>query len=293
MNDFLDAFLKIQSEYFRRMQLLFILDLFSIFSIFYAIFIIFNVQYFLEQSSLYEYLPNSIIKIITPVLALIIAIVGALLLHKNDHKVNVLLITEKKYPELKEKLRTAYDNRNETNVIIDSLKSLVLSGLTVVSASKLLSTGVIVTKIVITVIFISAATTVSLNPEKYTIPPETITNFTKAVTGDTGEDTNMTIDAGSSPDDQTGADKNGSGNIFGKPKIASLEGRNIDLTIFEGIGPGYNVKEASQEQNQFTTSPVFPADVLGSNVSDGGYSTLMKKTADEKKLIEDYAVKRS
>lgn len=293
MNDFLDAFLKIQSEYFRRMQLLFILDLFSIFSIFYAIFIIFNVQYFVERSSLYEYLPNSIIKIITPVLALIIAIVGALLLHKNDHKVNVLLITEKKYPELKEKLRTAYDNRNETNVIIDSLKSLVLSGLTVVSASKLLSTGVIITKIVITVIFISAATTVSLNPEKYTIPPETITNFTNAGTGNTEEETNMTIDAGSRPDDQTGADKNGSGNLFGKPKIASLEGKNIDLTIFEGTGSGYNVKEASQEQNQFTRSAVFPADVLGSNVSDAGYSTLMKKTADEKKLIEDYAVKRS
>lgn len=292
MNDFLDAFLKIQSEYFRRMQLLFILDLFSIFSIFYAIFIIFSIQYFLENSSLSEYLPTSIIKIITPILALIIAIVGALLLHKNDHKVNVLLITEKKYPELKEKLRTAYDNRNETNVIIDSLKSLVLSGLTVVSASKLLSTGVIVTKIVITVIFISAATTVSLNSEKYTIPPETITNFTKAVTG-TEEDTNMTIDVGSSPDDQTGAEKNGSGNIFGKPKIASLEGKNIDLTIFEGVGPGYNVKEASQEQNQFTRSAAFPADVVGSNVSDGGYSTLMKKTADERKLIEDYAVKRS
>jgi len=33
-------------------------------------------------------------------------------------------------------------------------------------------------------------------------------------------------------------------------------------------------------------------DILGSNVSDGGYSLLMKKTETEKQLINKYAVER-
>lgn len=288
MNDFLEKLLNVRSGFFRRMQLLFILDLIAIFSILYSAFTVLNVEYFLSKSAL-----NIPVHIVPPVLAFIIAMTSALLLHKKDRKINVPLLIEKKYPELKEKLRTAYDNRDETNVIIDSLKSQVSEALNNVSSSQIIARGKVLARLLITILFIAGTVTISQNPERYTIPPETITNFTNAVTGDTGEDTNMTIDVGSSPDDQTGADKNGSGNIFGKPKIASLEGRNIDLTIFEGIGPGYNVKEASQEQNQFTRSAAFPADVLGSNVSDGGYSTLMKKTADEKKLIEDYAVKRS
>lgn len=42
--------------------------------------------------------------------------------------------------------------------------------------------------------------------------------------------------------------------------------------------------------NQFMPSARYPVDVLGSNVSDGGYATLMQKTEAEKKLIQDYAV---
>ncbi|MCX9009525.1 MAG: hypothetical protein OIN66_00245 [Candidatus Methanoperedens sp.] len=288
MNDFLEKLLRIRSGFFRRMQLLFILDLIAIFSIFYSAFKVLNVEYFLSKYAL-----NIPVYIIPPALAFIIAITLALLLHKKDRKINVPLLIERKYPELKEKLRTACDNRNEENVIVDSLKSQVSDALNNVSSSQVIARGKVLAKLLITILFIAGTVTISQNPDKYRIPPETITNFTNAVTGNTGEETNMTIDVGSRPEDQTGADKNGSGNIRGNPKIASLEGKDVDLTIFEGVGPGYNVKEVSQEQNPFTRSPPFPADALGSNVSDGGYSTLMKKTADEKKLIEDYAVKRS
>ena len=288
MNDFLEKLLRIRSGFFRRMQLLFILDVIAISSILYSIFKILNLEYFLSKSAL-----SIPVHIIPPALAFIIAIASALLLHRKDAKINVPLLIEGKYPELKEKLRTACDNRDEENVIVDSLKSQVSDALNGVSVSQIIARGRVLAKLLITILFIAGTVTIYQNPERYTIPPDTINNFTNAVTGGTEEDTNMTIDGGSRPEDMDSAGKDGSGNIFGKPKIASIEGKNVDLTIFEGIGPGYNVKEASQEQNQFTRSAAFPADALGSNVSDGGYSTLMKKTADEKKLIEDYAVKRS
>lgn len=290
MNEFLDKLLKIRSGFLTRMRLLFILDLISIFSIFYALLMIFQAEYFLEKSSLYLPIP---VNFIPPALAFIIGIIISLLLHKNDKKINVNLLIENKYPELKEKLRTAYDNRTEANVIVDSLKEHVSNVLTDVSSSHLLSAGRTVLKILITIVFISGVTVVSLDPGKYSIPPEVITNFSSTITGTTGAAVNETFKVEGRPEDFQKVGTSGGGDIYGKPKIASIEGKNIDLTIYQGMGTGFSIKEASQQQNQFIRSAAFPVDVLGSNVSDGGYSLLMKKTETEKKLIEDYAVERS
>ncbi len=288
MEDFLEQLLKIQSEYFKRMQLLFVLDLIAIFSIFYAIFVIFQVEYFLQKSSLYPQFP---IAIIPPILAFIIAIIGAFLLHRNDHKKNITLLIEKKYPELKEKLRTAYDNRNESNVIVDALKSLVLSGLTIVSASHLLASSVIITKIILVIVFISGATFVSFNPD-IRVQPETLTNISTAVTGTIGNVTGGVFVTGP-PVDTNKAGTTGQGDIFGKPDIAPIQGKPVDLSLKQGEGLGNTPSEYKPEQNQFIKSAAFPVDALGSNVSDGGYSTLMRKTQTEKELINKYAVERS
>lgn len=290
MNDFLDKLLKIRSGFFGRMRFLLLLDLISIFSIIYAIFIVFQVEYFLNKSSFYLPIP---VKFVPPVLAFIIAIILALSLHRKDAKINVNLLIENKYSELKERLRTAYDNRDETNVIVDSLKDAVSDVLTTVSSSHLLSTGKIVLKILITIIFISGVATVSLDPEKYTIPVDTITNITSTITGTTGAGTNETMQVVGRPENVDKVGTKGGGDIFGKPKIASIEGKNIDLTLYSGMGTGFEVRDASQTLYQFIRSAAFPVDVLGSNVSDGGYSILMRKTEAEKKLIEDYAVERS
>ncbi|HEX7628470.1 MAG TPA: hypothetical protein VF354_06090 [Candidatus Methanoperedens sp.] len=234
----------------------------------------------------------NIIRIIPPIFAFIIAIIGALLLHRNDHKIKFNIFVEDKYPELKEKLRTAYDNISESNVIVESLKSLVLSALTVVSASSLLSASVVITKIILVIIFISGATVISFNPD-YRIPPDTIANNFKNLTGIGTEETNVTVDITNSPVNSDNIGAKGSGDIFGKPKIASIEGKNIDLTLYPGMDTGFDVRDTSQTSNQFIKSAAFPVDVLGSNVSDGGYSMLMTKTEAEKQLINNYAVERS
>jgi hypothetical protein len=290
MDELMEKLLKLQSDYFKRRQLLFILDLISIFAIFYAI-LIFSIELFLKNSPLVpKIIPT---EIIPPIIAFIIAIIGAFLLHKNDHKIKFNFLVEDKYPELKEKLRTAYDNISETNVIVESLKSLVLSALTVVSASNLITASVVITRIILVIIFISGATFISLNPE-YRIPPDTIANNFKNLTGIGNEDTNITVgDITGIPVNTNNMGANGSGDIFGKPKIASIEGKNIDLTLYTGMGTGFDVRDTSQTSNQFITSAAFPVDVLGSNVSDGGYSMLMKKTETEKMLINKYAVERS
>src|SRR5574341_796274 len=161
MNDFLIKLQKIRSGFFGRMKLLFVLDLISVFSIFYAIFIIFQLEYFLNKSSFYLPVP---VNVIPPLLAFIIAVIGALLLHKKDSKINVTLLIEKNYTELKEKLRTAYDNRDEANVIVESLKSHVSDAMNAVFPSQLLAKRMITAKILVTIIFIAGAAIVASNP---------------------------------------------------------------------------------------------------------------------------------
>lgn len=291
MDELMEKIQKLQSEYFKRRQLLLILDLISIFAIFYAIFIILSAGFFLDKFFNDPRIPT---KIILPIIAFIIAALGAFLLHRNDRKVKFNFLVENKYPELKEKLRTAYDNISESNVIVDSLKSLVLTGLAIVSSSKLIQGSVIVTKIILVIIFISTATIISLNPDEYSIPPDTVANNFKNLTGIGNEDTNVSIgDINSRLEDMENAGQNGTGNIFGKPKIASIEGKNIDLTMYSGMDTGFEVKDTSAANSQFVKSAAFPVDVLGSNVSDGGYTMLMKKTETEKQLINKYAVERS
>jgi hypothetical protein len=283
MDDFLERLLKIQSDYFKRKQLLFILDLISIFSIFYAIF-------FIITNGFYKLTLPVPVDIVEPVFAFVIALVGSFVIHRNDHKINITLITESKYPELREKLRTAYDNRNETNVIVDSLKNVVLSGLAIVSASKLLTASTIILKIIITVIFISGAFYIQGHPELQ-IPKQTFTNLTNLVTGGT-EDNGTIIGASDTSMNLDKTNFRGAGDIFGKPKIASIEGKNIDLSLNSGSGTGSTVVDTSQPQNPFIKSAAFPVDILGSNVSDD-YNNLVKRSEAEKLLINQYAVERS
>ena len=125
------------------------------------------------------------------------------------------------------------------------------------------------------------------------IPPGTISNF-KNITGigqGTGNET-VIIPVGPIQNLQN-VGSQGSGDIIGKPKIASLQGKNIDLSLHAGIGTGFVPSAPGQPPNQFIASAAYPVDVLGSNVSDGGYGILMQKTEAEKKLIQDYAVERS
>ncbi len=288
MEDFLDKLQKTKSGFLSRMRLLFILDLISVFSVFYAIFIIFRLEFFLGKVTLpfpVNYIP--------PALAFIIAITAALLLHKKDSRINVILLIENKYPELKEKLRTAYDNRDEINVIVESLKQSVSDAMATVSSSNLIAARTMVAKILIAVIFISGTIFVSLNPEQYSIPENTLTNISNAITGNTEGGPNISTPVVGQPETINKIGATGGGDILGKPKIASIEGTSIDLTIYTGSGTGFTVKSASQQQNQFIQSAAFPVDVLGSNVSDGGYGLLMQKTETEKQLIDKYAVERS
>lgn len=286
MQDFLEKFHNIRKGFLGNMRFLFILDMILISAIFYSIIIILNFRFLLEKFSITFPFPSDLLFL---GFALLIGAMGSVLLHKKDTKINVVKLIENKYAELRERLRTAYDNRDETNVIIDSLKEQVSEALTSVSSSKLLAPSKIASKLIITILFISGAFIIGSNPQQYQIPDSTMKNLTDIVTGEE----NVTVTGAMEPPlelDKTNF--RGGGDIFGKPKIASIQGKNIDLSLYTGSGTGTTVVDTSQPENQFIRSAVFPADILGSNVSDD-YNNLLKRSEAEKQLINKYAIERS
>lgn len=64
------------------------------------------------------------------------------------------------------------------------------------------------------------------------------------------------------------------------------------MPLKEGDGQGNMPKDYTMNQNLFLRSTIFPVD-NGSNVSDGGYGALNKKSEAEKELINIYAVETS
>ncbi len=290
MDEFLVKLQKIKSGIFSRQRLLFILDIVAIFSVFYSLFLILNMEYFINKTGFYVPLP---IPFIPAILALLLGAGIAFLLHRKDRKIKLYLLIENKYSDLKEKLRTAYDNREESNVILDTLKNDVSGALDKVSSSQILTSGKLMSRLIITVIFLAGTVTIAQHPDVYKIPDKTIEDSINTITGNGEKGGNQSLDMTGNPQDFDKAGQDGGGNIKGKPQIATIEGKNIDLTIFPGYDKGFEIDKVSQTQNQFIKSAAFPVDILGSNVSDGGYSLLMKKTETEKQLINKFAVERS
>ena len=290
MDEFLVKLQKIKSGIFSRMRLLFILDVVAIFSIFYSVFIVLNMEYFINKTTFY--IPFQI-SFIPPALALLLGAGIAFLVHRKDSKINLHFLIEKKYSELKEKLRTAYDNRDESNIIVDALKNDVSGALDKVSSAQILTSGKLLSRFIITLIFLAGTVTIAQNPGQYTIPVKTIEDIGNTITGNGEKVGNQTLDVPGRPEDFDKAGEDGSGDIKGKPKIETIEGKNIDLAIFPGYESGYEMNQSSQTQSQFIKSAAFHVHILGSNVSDGGYSTLMKKTEAEKQLINKFAGERS
>ena len=62
----------------------------------------------------------------------------------------------------------------------------------------------------------------------------------------------------------------GSGeDIYGDPTVASIEGTNLDLTMYTGVGSEFSIREAGDVREQeFETSPPFPVDPIAAGAPE-------------------------
>ncbi|MEA3282844.1 MAG: hypothetical protein U9Q68_09900 [Euryarchaeota archaeon] len=163
------------------------------------------------------------------------------------------------YPALDEPLKTAYDNRGIENVVVNALTEMVTAEMDEVAYSSFLNRKRITSRVIS--IILLALFIVSLAVANFSVA-ESARGVQLPMFGDGGGD------GGGGGDLIEGAGTGSSDDIYGAPSVASIEGTNLDLTMYTGIGSEFSIRETSETSAQeFTESPTFPVEAAGSGTS--------------------------
>jgi hypothetical protein len=182
-------------------------------------------------------------------------------------------IVESKYEPLKEKLRTAADNINEENPVVNELEEEVVYDLKHVGLSSFIQTKHISYKI-FTTVFLSFAIVLATTLNLYIVDlniflgniPDVIDNFR---IGKRGDNTLL-------------GEINESEDIYGDSKLAVLGNEEIDIKI-KPVNYEVNVREEGDlEQKQF--DEIFPREVAVEQAS----AFEERIPEEEQELVKNY-----
>jgi hypothetical protein len=214
-------------------------DIFSIISIFepYT-----GIKYnFLGFKILFETLGIIIVEL---TLTVIITFIRYTLKEKKD----AIKLIEEKYPALKERLRTAYDNRNTDNIIVKDLVGRVIIDLKPVEPLSLLNKKLFAIGIGLTLLMGLCAIFIASSDYHTDITPSKIPEVIAPYVPGSNANTYPVAENG-------GTSNNESSNegLFGKPEVIVVEGKPVDFKIPPGSGQGFT----SQEEENKTTNESF------------------------------------
>lgn len=174
---------------------------------------------------------------------------------------DALQMVEERYPNFRERLRAAYDNRGKDNIIIRDLGDKISREMDSVRCSSFLETrkvaGKIFLSIFLALIILSAANF------KFVVLPELkkpVSAVEKAQAG-VGK-----VGAGKAPEARVFGE--GAREIFGAPSIAKIEGEKLSLELYPGAG---EIKLRDLNERKFSESPLLaagasPAEAFSENV---------------------------
>ncbi|MBL7054129.1 hypothetical protein ISS05_00030 [Candidatus Woesearchaeota archaeon] len=210
-----------------------------------------------------------------PIFAILPAVVYFFMATYKKTNINKMKIIEGKYDILKEKLRTAADNANLDNSVVNELKEEVMDDVKNVGISSFLNPKKISYRIFIcvilafTIVFVSTLHLSFLDLDNLIKQiPELLENNPLKRLGTTAnfEDVNLTDD------------------IYGDKELAVLGNEKINIRI-QPANFKVSVKESGKiEENNF--DEIFPGDVF----VEGGeiYDEVSGSTLEEKDLIKTY-----
>jgi len=184
-----------------------------------------------------------------PILAIIPAIIYFVIKLRVSSKSDKRKIVESKYIPLKEKLRTAADNVNKENPVVDELEEEVVNDLKNVGLSSFIQTKRVSYKIFSTILLSFAivfATTLNLYIVDFSQFLSNVPEFLVNIDPRRADNTLL-------------GDINESEDIYGESKLAILGNEEIDIKI-RPVNYEVNVREEGDfEQKQF--DEIFPREV--------------------------------
>ncbi len=280
----------------RKYNLLsFLMDIVSVTLVLDSLFIIFNMDMLFPYINTFEVYVGSkygilglqvgFESILLFLIAFVLSIPIAIILHIRDRKINTIHLIEKKNDMLKERLSTAYDNRNVTNIIVDDLSRNVTE-ITVKLQSKSFINW---KKIYIIVIFLfvisSTFTVINVTDYRTSITPFDILFFIEPIVpqeiidyfgnGEPGSDLAVMEETSDESGNQSSED------LLGEPSVVIVEGKQVDLTLPPGTGAGFTPGEqANTTPEDFLPSYAYEISTISSSIYSEelpeGYESIIK-----------------
>jgi hypothetical protein len=211
-------------------------DIFSIISIFepYT-----GIKYnFLGFKVLFETLGITVVELL---LTAIITTVRYSLKEKRD----AIKLIEEKFPALKERLRTAYDNRNTDNVIVKDLIGGVIISLKSVEPLTLLNKKLLTIGIGLTLITGLSAIYIATSDYHTDITPKDIPQVIAPYVPSSNSNLYPVEENGGTANNESNKEQ-----LFGKPEVIVVEGKAVDFKIPPGSGQGFTSQQEGNKTNE-------------------------------------------
>ncbi|MEL7663669.1 MAG: hypothetical protein AAGU10_06015 [Methanosarcina mazei] len=246
-------------------------DLLATFLVLYALFVLLNMRDIFLMFPTFEPYTGakySILgsEIVFETLGLIItgfilSLILTAIRHLRAEKKDAISFIEEKYPVLKERMRTAYDNRNTDNIIVRDLIGGVIIDSRPVNSSVFLNRKKLAKDVLVTVFAVVVLAYVAQTGYQTTFSP---TDFSEVIenlpfSGSNSDLVSVEENGGTSSDPQDNSE------LFGEPAVIVVEGKDVDLKIPPGAGQGFTSQEEGEQNNEsFIQSDIYNPEAIAS-----------------------------
>lgn len=272
---------------YRRMYKL--LEIVSITLLLYSILLITNMEMvfsFFKTLEVYSIASVSVLgtkisyaKIFLFIISLACGLLFTFILHLRDDKRSTISLVEETYPVLRERLSTAYDNRETHSIVVADLQEDVIRESSNVNPAIFLNRKRMYIGFLTLLIAISLLTYVNLTNYRMDATPQDLKNLIDPLlpqNGGAGNDLAVMEDTSNSSANQS------TENLIGKPTVVVVEGKQVDLTLPPGTGTGFTQGEQTNSTPQnFTPSSAYDISVISSPIYSEelpqGYESIIKQ----------------
>jgi len=258
--------------------------------------ILYTLSYYFNAVSLFsQYIEYYIVdaisldEILVMASSILISAVLVIILYIRKPAIDTIGMIESRYEWMQERLKAAYDTRNDDNLVAVDLRNQVTSKLKAVDAGSFLNKRHLLTMIIASVMLTIVSAGLFTTQTHVDITPEDITGLVDELGG------KLTDSTPAFKDNQTTSTDGGlDEEIYGETSIASIEGENVELVIIPGIGTSVAIRHAGQDDDiRFVPSQTYPVDVESSTAADESYQLLQQLSILDRDLIREYAIRLS
>ncbi|AKB21194.1 hypothetical protein [Methanosarcina sp. WH1] len=247
-------------------------DLLATFLVLYALFVLFNMRDIFLMFRTFE--PYTGVKYSIPgseivfetlgliILAFTLSLILTAVRYYRAKKKDAISFIEEKYPVLRERMRTAYDNRDIDNIIVRDLIGGVIIDSKPVKSSVFLNRKKLAKDLLVTMFAVTVLAYVAHTGYQAPVGPLDMSEVIETIPfpGSGSDLVSVEENGGTSGDPQ-----NNEG-LFGEPAVIIVEGKEVDLKIPPGAGQGFMSQEDGEQRDNesFIQSGLYDSDPIAS-----------------------------